>query len=124
MLARMELHDYFYFYYPNKSKLIMNALTAGLSVSEEQVQVNRGTLDFMISHMPINSSINSIEERIRLVECVTLAYTRKDFATLNKISNWLFGHIDEDDEEIPEGDPTIISIVQSQKNLFKKSMDI
>jgi hypothetical protein len=44
---------------------------------------------------------------------VTLAYTRKDFATLNKISNWLFGHIDEDDEEIPEGDPTIISIVQS-----------
>jgi hypothetical protein len=37
MLARMELHDYFYFYYPNKSKLIMNALTAGLSVSEEQV---------------------------------------------------------------------------------------
>ena len=78
----------------------------------------------MISHMPINSSINSIEERIRLVECVTLAYTRKDFATLNKISNWLFGHIDEDDEEIPDGDPTIISIVQSQKNLFKKSMDI
>ena len=31
----MELHDYFYFYYPNKSKLIMNAMTAGLSVAEE-----------------------------------------------------------------------------------------
>jgi hypothetical protein len=65
----------------------------------------------MISHMPINSNINSIEERIRLVECVTLAYTRKDFATLNKISNWLFGHIDEEDEEVDDKDPTIITIV-------------
>jgi len=63
--------------------------------------------------MPINSNINSIEERIRLVECVTLAYTRKDFATLNKISNWLFGHIDDEDEEVDERDPTIITIVQS-----------
>ena len=50
----MELHDYFYFYYPNKSKLI-NALIAGLSIAESQVYVNRGTLDFLISHMPLNS---------------------------------------------------------------------
>jgi hypothetical protein len=60
MKSKMELHDYFYFYYPNKSKLIMNALIAGLSITQEQVPVNRGTLDFLISHMPINSPINSI----------------------------------------------------------------
>ena len=51
----MELHDYFYFYYPNKSQLVMNALIAGLSTAEIQVYVNRATLDFMISHMSINS---------------------------------------------------------------------
>jgi hypothetical protein len=43
---------------------------------------------------------------------------------LNKISNWLFGHLDEDEEEIDSKDPTIICIVESQKILFKKSMDV
>ena len=120
----MELHDYFYFYYPNKSKLVINALIAGLSIAESQVYVNRGTLDFLISHMPINSEINSIRENTLLVEQATLAYTKKDFATLNKISNWLFNHLDEDDEEdVDEMDPCIITIVESQKRLYQKSMD-
>ena len=113
MKTSKTLHDHFYFYYPNKSKLILNALMAGLSIADDQVQVNRGTLDFMISHMPIKSQINSIEENIKLVECATLAYTKKDFAVLNKISNWLFEHIDEDIDEIDDNDPTIISIVES-----------
>lgn len=47
------------------------------------------------------------------MECATLAYTKKDFAVLNKISNWLFEHIDEDIDEIDDNDPTIISIVES-----------
>ena len=116
---RMDLHDYFYFYYPNKSKLVINALIAGLSIAESQVYVNRGTLDFLISHMPINSEINSIRENTLLVEQATLAYTKKDFATLNKISNWLFNHLDEDDEEdVDEMDPCIITIVESQKRLY------
>lgn len=68
MRERMDLHDYFYFYYPNKSKLVINALIAGLSIAESQVYVNRGTLDFLISHMPINSEINSIRENTLLVE--------------------------------------------------------
>lgn len=118
MKQKRGLHDFFYFYYPNKSQLIMNALIAGLSIQEDQVQVNRGTLDFMISHMPIKSEINSIQENIKLVECATLAYTKKDFAVLNKISNWLFEHIDEDMEEIEDRDPTIITIVESQKLMF------
>ena len=64
--------------------------------------------------MPINSKINSIGELIRLVESVSLAYTKKDFATLNKIQNWFFEHFDEDEEEnIKDTDPTIITIVES-----------
>ena len=73
--------------------------------------------------MPIKSQVNTIEETIKLVECATLAYTKKDFAVLNKVSNWLFEHIDEDIEEIEDNDPTIIAIVESQKSLFAKSME-
>lgn len=124
MVKKMDLHDYFFFYYPNKSKLVLNALIQGLSIQENQVYVNRATLDFMISHMPINSNINSIDENVSLVECATMAYTKKDFATLNKIQNWLFEHLDEDEEEIDDDDPSIMAIVQSQQNMFLKSMDI
>jgi hypothetical protein len=81
----MELHDYFYFFYPNKSQLVINALIAGLSIVDNTNYVNRATLDFLISHMQINSQINSIHENISLVECASLAYTKKDFATLNKL---------------------------------------
>ena len=28
----METHDYFYFFYPNKTKLVVNALISGLSI--------------------------------------------------------------------------------------------
>lgn len=119
----MAEHDYFYFYYPNKTKLVINALISGLSIKDPQVYVNRGTLDFLISHMPINGCVNSIGENIRLVENVTQAYTKKDFATLNKIQNWLFEHLDEEeDQDINPKDPTIVCIVESQKLLFRKSM--
>ena len=123
MADKMELQDYFFLFYPNKTKLVINALISGLSIVDNSNYVNRATLDFLISHMPINSNVNSIQENIRLVECASLAYTKKDFATLNKLQNWLFEHFDEDEEEIDSQDPTIISIVESQKNLFRKSMD-
>ena len=34
MKERMGLHDYFFFYYPNKTKLVINALMSGLSIVE------------------------------------------------------------------------------------------
>ena len=76
--------------------------------------------------MPLKEKINDISEKIRLVEHASLTYTKKDFATLNKLQNWLFEHFDEDEDEfeIQEDDPTVKAIVESQKNLFKKSMDL
>lgn len=70
--------------------------------------------------MPINGYINSIKENIRLVEVMSQALLKKDFATLNKIQNWLFEHLEEDGEaDIDHKDPTIICIVESQKKLFE-----
>ena len=81
---QMSSKDYFYFYYPNKTELVINALISGLQLTESNY-VNRATLDFLISHMPLKEKINSINEKIRLVENASLTYTKKDFATLNKL---------------------------------------
>ena len=64
--------------------------------------------------MPINGQINSDQEKTRLVENVTKAYNKKDFATVNKIQNWLFQHFQEDEDiEVDPRDPAIVSIVES-----------
>ena len=57
---KCELEGYFFFYFPNKSQLVINALISGLSIVDNTNYVNRATLDFLISHMPINHSINNI----------------------------------------------------------------
>jgi len=118
----MELHDYFYFYFPNKSKLVINALNACLSNDIDQVYTQRATLDFMISHMPISSEINSIEENIKLAESAIQTFVKRDFAINAKIGNWLFEHIE--DDHIDDCDPAIIAIVEALKNLFTMSMDM
>ena len=46
---------YHFFYMPNKAILVNNALLAGLSIVSQDVYVNRGTLDFLVTHMPITS---------------------------------------------------------------------
>ena len=67
--------------------------------------------------MAIKSKINSLDEMVNLTEHVTLAFTRKDFATVNKISIWLFGHLEqyEDDDEaiVDDNDPLIKALVGS-----------
>ena len=61
------MEAYQYFYYPNKQNLVNNALLFALQGDKNQL-VNRATLDFLISHMPITNNLNSKEEKIRLVE--------------------------------------------------------
>ena len=76
--------------------------------------------------MPLkDGQINTSEEKIRLVESASLTYTNRDFATLNKLQHWLFEQFDQFDEEaeIDSDDPTVIAIVESQKNLFRQSME-
>ena len=64
---------------------MINALVSGLQLTEINY-VNRATLDFLISHMPLKDEmINTEEEKIRLVESASLTYTNRDFATLNKL---------------------------------------
>lgn len=53
----MNGDDYDYFFYPMKGKIVTNTLLNCLS--DSSVYVNWFALDYIISHMPINSRINS-----------------------------------------------------------------
>lgn len=78
-LQRMSKEDYFYFYYPNKQTLVINALISGMD--DNSVYVNRGTLDFLLSHMPITGIVNTEKENIQLVDVALVRLvSKKDFA--------------------------------------------
>lgn len=92
MLVQLQqnesLEAYFYFYYPNKSTLVNNALLAGLSIVSQDVYVNRATFDFLLSHMPITSQINNYDESVNIVEGALMTLVKKDFASLKKFFTW------------------------------------
>jgi hypothetical protein len=94
----MNLEDYFYFYYPCKEKLAINALLAGLA--DPSVYVNRGVLDFLISHMVITGNVNTLVENVRLVDGALMTLSKRDFAFLKKFFTWFLRHLDDDDGSI------------------------
>ena len=120
-IARMNLEDFFYFYYPLKEKLCINSLLAGLQ--DSYVYVNRGVLDFLISHMPITGNMNTLSENVRLVEGALNTLNKKDFAILKKFFTWVLGHLEDDDYRPGEDDPAIQTLVPALQMLFNKFMD-
>ena len=105
----MTLEDFFYFYYPMKEKLCINSLLAGLA--DNSVYVNRGVLDFLISHAPITGNINTLSENVRLVEGAFMTLTRKDFAFLKKFFTWTLSHLEDEDSRPSDDDPAIRTLV-------------
>lgn len=108
-LERMTLEDYFYFYYPVKEKLCINSLLAGLA--DGSVYVNRGVLDFLISHAPITGNINTLSENVRLCEGALMTLSKKDFAFLKKFFTWTLSHLEDEDSKPSEDDPAIRTLV-------------
>lgn len=128
-LKKLEAEDYYYFYYPLKSKLVINALIS--SMMDPSVYVNRMVLDFINTHLGIHSGILRIEENSILVESALNLITKKDFACLKKFSNWLLSHLEDeeitsdfnfdDDKAIEAIVPALISIFSERPNDAKKS---
>ena len=119
----MDLEDYNFFYYPLKGKIVTNTILNCLS--DNNVYVNWLALDFIISHMPINSDINTSDINITLVEAVLQLITKKDFACLKKFSTWLLSHLDDEDEEDVDlvklrADPSILAINPALQRIFSK----
>jgi Dopey, N-terminal len=117
-----SLEDFFYFFYPMKDKLCLNSLLAGLA--DQSIYVNRGVVDFLISHAPITGRINKDLENVKLVEGALITLNRKDFAFIKKFFTWVLGHLDDDDDYKPkDSDPAIKTLVPALKCLYKKFMD-
>lgn len=115
-LEMMSLEDYFYFYYPLKEKLCINSLLAGLS--DSSVYVNRGVLDFLISHAPITGNINTLSENVRLVEGALMTLHKKDFAFLKKFFTWTLSHLEDEESRPSEDDPAIRTLVPALQCMF------
>jgi hypothetical protein len=121
-LALNSLEDYFYFYYPMKEKLCINSLLAGLADSSNYV--NRGVLDFLITHAPITGRVNKDIENVKLVEGALNTLNKKDFAFLKKFFTWVLGHLDNDEDCIPEPtDPAIKTLVPALQCVYKNYLD-
>ena len=120
---KFTLDDYFSLYYPMKDRLCINSLLAGLA--DSSVYVNRGVLDFLISHIPFTGRVNTEIENVKLVEGALYTLHRKDFAFIKKFFIWVLGHIDDDGEEtdLDPSDPVIRILVPALKLVFKKYLD-
>lgn len=120
---KFTFDDYFLLYYPMKEKLCINSLLAGLA--DGSVYVNRGVLDFLISHIPFTGRVNSDLENVKLVEGALQTLNRRDFAFIKKFFIWVLGHIDDDVEQanLDESDPVIRILVPALKCVFKKYLD-
>lgn len=122
-LALTTLEDYFYFYYPLKEKLVVNALLAGLA--DPSCYVNRAVLDFLITHAPITGRINKEIENVKLAEGALYTLHRRDYAFIKKFFSWTLGHLEEAEEDDwpKESDPAIRILVPALKCVYKKFLD-
>jgi hypothetical protein len=78
----------------------------------------------LISHASITGNVNKDLENVKLVEGALNTLYRKDFAFLKKFFNWLFGHLDEDeDKRLDFSDPAIKTLVPALQCLYKKFLD-
>ena len=87
------------------------------------VYVNRGVLDFLISHIPITGNVNSLSENVRLVEGALMTLYRKDFAFLKKFFTWFLSHLEDEDARPSQEDPTIKTLVPALQTMFTKYIE-
>ena len=124
LLNDKDREAFYYFYYPNKENLVVNALLSGLDIINNSVYVNRATFDFIISHVPLASDMNTHEENVRLVEGALLTLKKRDFASLKKFFTWFQGHIEDEEAKISKDDPAIVTVIPALIRIFKRFKNI
>lgn len=112
--------EYISNYYPNLSVLVLNALTA--VIEDDNVQVQRLALDYLITRLPINNSILSENEKIALVISALSLLIKNEYSTIRRLLTWLMGT--NQDDEMEMGDPLIKYMIElvtaSIKQIFDK----
>jgi hypothetical protein len=106
----------------------MNALVFGLTGEngQKKVAIQRATLDFLVSHLPIIGKAIGEKERVELTKGALIALGNKDFATTKKVFDWTLSHLDaeEYEEELVNrvekngGDIAVKTIIQAFVAIF------
>lgn len=112
--------EYIFNYYPNLSVLVINALTA--VIEDENVQVQRLALDYVISRLPINNSILSVDEKIAVVISALSLLIKNEYSTIRRLLTWLMGT--NQDDELEMGDPLIKYMIELVTASIKKMFDV
>ena len=108
-------------FYPNLSILVLNSLQELITNSDLYTQ--RISMDFIISHFPIDNNIFSEDEKITLMIAGLKLLIKNDYSTTRRLLIWLMGQNQE--EEIEIGEPNIqymlVLLVKSLKLMLKNS---
>ncbi len=108
-------------YYPNINILVINSLIA--MIEDDNVQVQRNVLDFIITHFPINNIIIEEEQKIIVIISALTLLIKNEYSTKRRLMTWLMGSNQEDELEM--GDPMIKYMIEllirSIKRIFDKS---
>ena len=110
-------------FYPNVSILVLNSLQELIINSDLFTQ--RLSMDFIISHFPIDNNIFSEDEKISLIIAGLKLLIKNDYSTTRRLLIWLMGQ--NQDEEIEMGEPNIqymlVLLVKSLKLMLKNSVN-
>ncbi|PFH57927.1 hypothetical protein XA68_14367 [Ophiocordyceps unilateralis] len=103
--------------------LLVRCFASGLA--DDQLLIQRGFLDLLVSHLPLNSSV--LQSRVKsadlklLVEAAAGVVTRRDMSLNRRLWAWLLGPEPTGNEGESVGDPTTPSREQQQPSLSPRT---
>ncbi len=121
--AEEDMKKFIESYYPNINVLVINALIS--TIEDENVQVQRNALDFIISRFPITNQLLHFNLKISLIVSGLSLLVRNEYSTTRRLINWLIGS--NQDDEIDLEDPSIKYMIElliaSIKKIFASKGD-
>ena len=98
----------------------MNSMIA--LIEDENIQVQRFALDFIINHFPINNVIIEEEQKITLIISALSLLIKNEYSTKRRLVTWLMGS--NQDDELEMGDPLIKYMIELLILSIKRIFDI
>ena len=107
--------------FPNVNTLIVNSLSK--LIEEDEVLIVRNSMDFIINRFPLSkeNTIISDQSKINLIKSALKLLIKNEYSTIRRLSTWLLGTSNTDDElnlESPDTTYKIDLIVEALKNMI------
>ena len=105
-------------FFPNTSILVLNSLK--VLIEDSDLQTQRISMDFIISHFPLNNNILEENDKINLLISGLKLLIKNDYSTTRRLLIWLLGAGQDDDFDISEPNTKymIQLVIKSLKKMF------